>query len=113
MKEVFKVGRGDTLPSIKIKATTKISGKVVPVPNLAGGTVVFTMTDAQGTKVVDRAPATLEDAANAVLRYDWQAEDTDTAGEYDAEFEITVAGKVLTIPNDEPKIRVLITGDLG
>lgn len=113
MKEVFKVGRGDLLPSIKIRASTKINGKTVPVPNLAGATVTFTMTDAEGTTIINKAPAFLEDAATAVLRYDWQAEDTDTAGEFDAEFELTIGGKPLTIPNDEPKIRVKITEDLG
>lgn len=47
------------------------------------------------------------------VRYDWQAADVDTAGFYEAEFEVTYAGgAVETFPNSD-FIRGQITGDIA
>lgn len=113
MIDFFQIGKGDQLPSITIQATTRVNGQTVPLPGLAGGSVVFTMKAENGGAVkVNRAGAVIVDAANAILRYDWQAADTDTAADYDAEFELTIAGKKLTVPNGPRKIKVRITEDL-
>jgi uncharacterized protein YfaS (alpha-2-macroglobulin family) len=45
--------------------------------------------------------ATIHDAPNGVVRYSWGTDDTDEAGRYRAEFEVTYAdGSVETFPND-------------
>jgi hypothetical protein len=114
--DFFRVGRGDLLPSLSVKATTKINGAVVPVPDIAGADVVFIMTrQSDDVKIIDRAPAYLENATTGLLRYDWQTGDTDEAGDFWAEFELTKDGKPLTVPNSEKdqKIFVRITEDLG
>jgi len=112
MIDFFQMGKGDQLPSLIIQATTRVDGQTVPLPGLAGGSVVFTMKAEGGSVKINRAGATIVDAANAILRYDWQAIDTDTPGEYDTEFELTIAGKKLTVPNGPRKIKVRVTEDL-
>lgn len=59
-----------------------------------------------------RSPMTITDAVNGTVQYAWQAGDTDTAGDYDVEFEITWNdGGVETVPNDS-YLTVRIVDDL-
>jgi hypothetical protein len=45
---------------------------------------------------------TITDALGGVVQYDWQSGDTDTAGSYYAEFEVTYNdGAVETFPNNQ------------
>jgi hypothetical protein len=53
------------------------------------------------------------DALTGKVRYDWQGTETDTPGEYIAEWEIGLPGGIkMTVPNDG-YITVSILGDLG
>lgn len=76
--------------------------------------VVFTMNDAvRRTPIIHRRPVTIVNAANGLVRVDWQAGDLQIPGEYDAEFEITFQnGRVLTVPNTG-YIRIQVVPDLG
>jgi len=96
MSDVFLIKKGDTSPGVLYAITpTDII--------LTGATVVFSMRKTlANTNKVDRASATVVTATGTpTLGYDWQAGDTDTAGVFNAEFEVTYSdGTIETFPND-------------
>lgn len=108
MSDIFKIKEGDTSPSIQYALTPT---SVV----LTGASVVFSMRDrATGTIKVNRQAATIVTATvTPTVQYDWVTADTDTAGTYEAEFEVTYADTTVeTFPNDG-FITVTITGDVA
>ena len=102
------IKRGDTRQIIK----AVLGNDGVPV-NLTGATVRFLMSRYQtGALVINRA-AHIEDATGGKIWFVWLAGDTNTAGLYQAEFEVTFPdGKVETYPNAD-YIYVNIIPDLG
>lgn len=93
----FTIKQNDTAPSLK--ATLKDgSGTVIDLTN---ATVRFHMKAVGATTTkVDRATS-VTDATNGVVQYNWQPADTDTAGSYYAEFEVTYSdGTIETFPNN-------------
>lgn len=78
--------------------------------------VVAIITDrVTGTTLVNRAPATVVSSTGGtvVLRYDWTAGQTATAGRYAATFEAATAGGAVTLPTSGEIIPVTIRTDLG
>ncbi len=73
----------------------------------------FIMTDkATGTVKVD-APATVITPSAGLVKYSWEEADTDTAGTYNAEWEVQFAdGKLESFPNWK-NLQVKIFQDLG
>lgn len=106
MSEQFFIKRGDTAPSL--------SYTLSPVVDLTGADVVFSMrVKDRSPALIARATAVIVDAAAAVVRYDWAAGDTDTAGRLEAEFEVTLPdGSIATYPN-YGYILVRIGEDIG
>lgn len=95
MTDTFNIKRNDTSPSIQ--GTCKDADDVVV--DLTNATVRFHMLDDDDETVIDAA-ATLADAANGLVRYDWLAADTDVAGGFRGEFEVTFAdSSIETYPN--------------
>lgn len=107
MRDTFYLKKGDTSPSL-VYALSPDS------VDLTGATVVFNMRLYGGANKVNRAAAVIVTATGTpTVRYDWQAANVDTAGFYEAEFEVTYAGgSVETFPNSD-FIRVQITGDIA
>ena len=90
MATTFYIKQNDTKPSLSAQLLS--DGSAV---DLTGATVKFHMGDS-----VDSA-ATVVDAATGNVRYDWVTADTETAGLFRAEFEVTFSdGTVETFPND-------------
>lgn len=93
----FYIKEGDTSPAIEYALS--------PVTiALNGASVVFNMRDRRGTVKVNRAAATITDDGvstdTPTVQYDWVSADTDTAGTYYAEFEVTYADtSVESFPN--------------
>ena len=101
----FFLKRNDTSPALQYTLS--------PLTKLSGASVVFNMTDSDGIVKVSRGAVTVSDAVNGVVDYLWLPADTDTAGLYLGEFEVTFAdGTVETFPN-ATDLGVLITRDLG
>lgn len=108
MATIFTIKRGDTLPFIE---ATLRSENGTPV-NLAGATVLFKMKKPGSNAVLINRACTITDAANGVVRFAWQAGETDTIGNYSAEFEATFfGGSVETFPNDG-YVTIRVVGDI-
>ena len=104
----FYVKQNDTSPAI-LATLQDADGNAV---NVTGATVRFHMRAVGSTTVVVDEAATIVTALDGLVRYDWQAADTDTIGPYQAEFEVTYAdSSVETFPNDG-YIRVEIIDDI-
>ena len=94
---MFYLTQNDTSPSISVT--------LQPAPiNLIGATAVkFSMRLRGGAVKISRADMVVEDAAAGVVQYDWQTGDTDVAGQFEAEVEVTYAdGSIETFPNAAP-----------
>lgn len=92
----FSIKAHDRLPSIQAQL---FSGND-PVNLSTATTVFFTMrlVGSTGTPKVDTA-ATIVDAINGIVRYDWVDADTANPGSYEAEWEVTwTGGKKQTFP---------------
>jgi hypothetical protein len=84
------------------------------VVDITGVTIVATMRTFDGTVKINRQSTgiTISDAANGKFQYEWQSGETDTAGKYYIEFEISPsAGGKFTVPADNGAV-VEIVDDL-
>ena len=72
---------------------------------------IMTLTGATVPKV--NTGATVVSATAGTVRYDWASDDTNTAGLYRAEFEVTFAGGIKrTFPGDD-YLYVQVLADLA
>lgn len=104
----FYVKQNDTSPAMQ--ATLQdADGNAI---NVTGASVRFHMRAVGSTQTVVDAAATIVTALSGIVKYEWDAADTDTVGSYQAEFEVTYAdASVETFPNDG-YIRVEIIDDI-
>lgn len=105
----FVIKQNDTSPSIEA-TLTDINGSAV---NIASASVRFHMKNmSNNTLTVDQA-ATIVNAASGIVRYAWQAADTQKPGLYNCEFEVTYSdNSIETFPNDD-KIIVSIESEIN
>jgi hypothetical protein len=102
------IKRNDTAPPF-LATCADAEGDAVDISN---STVRFHMTDSSGTIKVDAAADIVLGTAGTV-RYDWAAADTDTAGQFKAEVEVTFADATIrTFPTTNFAF-VRIVGDLA
>ncbi|MES2814477.1 MAG: hypothetical protein V4720_06245 [Pseudomonadota bacterium] len=96
MQDTHNLKQNDTSPSL-LYALDPVT------TDLTGATVRFNMRLAVpgGAVKVNRAAAVVvTPTGTPTVRYDWQSADADTAGFFEAEFEVTYAGgAVETFPN--------------
>tara|TARA_R110000824_G_scaffold36239_3_gene112770 strand:+ start:122 stop:442 length:321 start_codon:yes stop_codon:yes gene_type:complete len=103
----FQIKQHDTSPEIEAVLSNAAGTPI----DLNGASVRFHMRRAGGPVVVDAA-ATIVTAAAGLVRYSWNSGDTDTAGSYQAEFEMTYGdGSIETFPNSS-NIQIDIMADL-
>jgi hypothetical protein len=99
----FYIKQNDTAEAITITATYD-DGTLIS-EDLTSATVRFHMKRSDGTVVIANGSASVIDATNKVLSYQWQTGDTATASPstqtpHQAEFQITLNdGRILTVPN--------------
>ena len=81
--------------------------------NLDSSTIVFNMWDENKTLKVNRASVTIVSATQGRVKYSFDPADTDTAGTYQGEFEVTFSDStVTTFPNDS-YIPIRIVDDIA
>jgi len=107
MSDTFYIKQGDTSPAIQYALSP---ASVI----LTAATVVFNMRAVGGTVKISREAATITTATGTpTVQYNWTADDTDTAGLFQAEFEVTYSdGTIETFPNAS-YIQVNITGEIA
>ncbi len=104
----FYIKQNDTVPSLRA-ALENGSGTAVDLTN---ATCNFHMRAIGSTTVVVDGVAQIVNEATGIVQYNWVADDTDTVGSYQAEFEVTYPdGTIETFPNNG-YIRVEITDDI-
>lgn len=104
----FTIKQNDTSPAIQ--ATLQdYAGNAI---SLIGATARFHMKSIDGLVVID-APMTIVNASNGTVLYSWQTSDTNVAGTYYAEFEVTYSDtSIETFPNTD-NIAIVITPELN
>jgi hypothetical protein len=92
----FKIKTNDTSPKLTVDLTDG-SGAAI---SLAGSTARFHMKKYGETSLKVDASANITDADNGRVEYSWASGDTDTAGTYYGEIEITYGDETVeTFPN--------------
>lgn len=87
-QRVFRIKQGDRQPSLYHTALDDLTYERVQLQGASGVTFKFRKKTASPSAAVSRA-AVIVTAETGELRYDWGAGDTDVAGEYYGEFEVT------------------------
>lgn len=109
MAGTFFIKQNDTLPAISETLTLNDVPQVI-----TGSSVKFHLRDAKDGTTKVNAAAVIVDGPGGVVRYDWTATDTSTAGDFLREWEVTfTGGKILTFPNDSIGYAVTITDDIA
>ena len=105
----FNIKQHDRSPAFSVTLEAPAGTAI----DLTGCSVKFIMTLDGATTAAVSAAATIDSAADGEVSYSWGATDTETAGLYRAEFEVTFAGGTKrTFPaNDYLYINIL--PDLG
>ncbi|MGE0347329.1 MAG: BppU family phage baseplate upper protein [Gemmatimonadales bacterium] len=105
MTHEFRVG--DSLPSLEMQARYA-DGRPF---DLTGYTPVLKLIDATGSPKTLAGTLVVTAAATGWVRYDWHANDLNTAGDYTARLVATrtADSKVITFPNeDDPTVVVKV-----
>ncbi len=105
----FYIKQNDTSPALQ--ATLKDSNDAAI--DLSNAVVKFHMRKVGAiTPKIDHT-ATISDADNGVVYYQWRNTDTDTIGSFEAEFEVTfVGGEIESFPNNR-YIQIEITNAIA
>lgn len=105
----FTIKRDDRLPEIQATLTDAEDTAV----NLSGCTVRFVMRDKATQETKIDAAATIVTAASGLVKYAWDGDDTDTAGNYQAEWEVQFGdGRLETFPNYK-HLNIKVFEDIG
>lgn len=91
----FEIAKDSTLTPLSVQILDGNQGY-----DLTSATVTFSMETEAGVVKINAAAAVLWDAPAGILRYNWVAADTDTAGIYLAQFEVVIGTDVLNVPNN-------------
>ena len=96
MPSHFYIKKDDTRPAITANLTDANDAAV----NLTGASVKFNMrVDPAGAVKINLGSSTIEDAEAGQVSYAWTTANTDTADDFEAEFQVTFAGgAVQTFP---------------
>lgn len=98
MPAEFVIKRGSRLPHMQVTVAVPDDGTSEDFSRVTS--VQFVMADLRGVVKVN-APGSVVDPAKRIIEYAWADGDTDTAGEYNAEFVLTFSsGEQMRVPTD-------------
>ena len=93
----FNIKQNDTSPALSVVVADS-SGTAI---NITGASVIFKMRAVNSSSLKVNSSATITNASNGVS-YTFSASDTDTAGLFQGEFQVTFSGGAIeTFPNSE------------
>jgi len=103
--------RNDTSPAFEMQCQNNAGDGV----DISNAVAKFHLAEYNSGNIVVDKIATITDETQGKVKYQWEPEDTETAGLYGAEVEVTYQdGEVETFPNDkEENPRVKIHEDLS
>jgi hypothetical protein len=106
----FYIKQNDTRPELDIFLRDDKDRSI----NITGAVVKFSMRNASTNVVkISLGSVTTVSSTAGRVKYSFTASDTDTAGNFDGEFQVTfVGGQVETFPNDG-YIKVIVTDDVA
>ena len=106
----FYIKQNDTRPELDVFLRDDKDRSI----NVTGATVKFNMRNsADNTVKIDTGSVTTVSSTAGRVKYSFTAANTDTAGNFEGEYQVTfVGGLVETIPNDG-FIKVIITDDVA
>jgi hypothetical protein len=110
----FTLKRNDTSPAIEFQLQDD-DGNAIDISGFNEVEFFFRQRRDSTTKVDDDTGGNVSvpDAANGIVKYEWMATDTETAGIFEAEFEVEYSdGAVETFPNTG-YIKVQIVKDIA
>lgn len=94
----FVIKRGDRLPVLQRQLTISDGGSPRAI-DLTGCVVTFTMASKATGAVKVSAPATIVSAVDGRVEYAWDADDTDTEGQFIGEWRVVYPDtKAMTVP---------------
>lgn len=101
----FFLKQGDTAPSIRYTIQDENDVAI----DLTGATVAFYMQEvSSGVEKIDGAAATIVDAVNGIVEYQWAAGDSAEANLYLAEFVVTFPGGTQRTSPDPGYIHIVV-----
>jgi len=93
----FRIKKNDTSPKLAVTLEDALGNPI----GLAGCAARFHMKAFGASSLKIDAVADIGDAVNGIVEYSWQSGDTDTAGTYYGEIEVTYADNAVeTFPNN-------------
>jgi len=93
----FYINQGDTSPSL----VATLKGSNGQAKDLTNATVVFKVGTDPDNLIVNKTVTPFA-ASGGIMVYDWESGETDTAGTYLFEFEVTYSDNTKeTFPNDD------------
>jgi hypothetical protein len=106
----FYIKQNDTRPELDVFLRDDKDRSI----NVTGATVKFNMRNsADNTVKIDTGAVTTVSSTAGRVKYSFTSANTDTAGNFEGEFQVTfVGGQVETFPNDG-YIKVIITDDVA
>lgn len=106
----FYIKQNDTRPQLEVNLRDDRDRPI----NITGATVVFSMRNVSDDSVkIDEASTTTVSSTGGRVRYSFTAANTNTAGNFDGEFQVTFLDSTIeTFPNDG-YIRVIIVDDVS
>jgi hypothetical protein len=108
-KPTFFIKKGDDTPTLDVALQDNKGRRV----NIAGATTVFHMRNsADETVKISSGAVSVLSSSSGEVRYSWTTSNTNTAGNFQGEFQVTFSGGAIqTFPNDE-YIDIIITDDI-
>jgi hypothetical protein len=97
MSDVFRIKRGDLLPTIAGNLEKESDGS--PIDLSQASSMRFLMRPTGAASPCVATTATILSGTAGLVEYAWQDNDTATAGAYQGEFEFYLGGKRQTVPN--------------
>ena len=105
----FNLKQNDTSPAMLV-GLQDANRNVV---NITGATVRFYMRQIGASQVKVDAPVNIVSALDGTVVYNWIADDTDTVGSYQCEFEVTYSDGTTETFTNGAYIRVEIIDDIN